>query len=312
MSIPDFQSMMLPLLQYAEDGREHSMGEAVDAIADVFKLTEEERNELYPSGKKKPIFADRLAWTRTFLKQARLLEDTRRSHFKITGRGLSVLGEKPLKINMKYLERYPEYVAFRNRVRDKTKSATVGTTRAKESTAKADSLQTPKEAMELNYQRSKEALAQELLSTIRQQSPAFFERLVVELLVRMGYGGSIQDAGQAIGRSSDEGIDGIIKEDKLGLDVIYLQAKRWVRTVTRPEIQQFAGALQGQRAKKGVFITTSDFTNEAKNYVAGIDSKIVLIEGEQLAQLMIDHNVGVVIDTLYELKRLDTDYFIEE
>jgi restriction system protein len=206
---------------------------------------------------------------------------------------------------MKLLEHYPAYLDFKNRVRVKSASPA----EIAERDDGRESKQTPKDAIELNYAKLKQALAQELLSTIRHQSPAFFEQLVVELLVKMGYGGSIRDAGQAIGRTGDEGIDGIIKEDKLGLDVIYIQAKRWDRTIGRPEIQQFAGALQGQRARKGVFISTSSFTNDARNFAAGIDSKIVLIDGEQLAQLMIDNNVGVTVDTVYELKRIDGDYF---
>jgi restriction system protein len=211
---------------------------------------------------------------------------------------------------MRYLEQFPEYLDFKNRVRPKSEKQ--GTAPHGKTNGDVPEYQTPKDAIELSYQRLKEALAQELLSTIKGQTPGFFERLVVELLVRMGYGGSIRDAGQAIGRTGDEGIDGIIKEDKLGLDIIYIQAKRWDRTVGRPEIQQFAGALAGQRARKGVFITTSSFSNDAKSYVAGIDSKIVLIDGEQLAQLMIDHSVGVATDTVYELKRIDSDYFAGE
>ncbi len=308
MSIPDFQSMMLPLLQFASDGHEHSMREAVGGVASMLGLSEQERTQLYPSGKEKPIFADRLSWSRTYLKQAGLIQDTRRSHFQITERGRSVLGEKLPAISMKYLERFPEYIEFKNRVRPQSTSNGENATVAVENSI----VQTPKEALESNYQRLREAVAQELLTTIKQQSPTFFERLVVELLVKMGYGGSIQDAGQAIGKTGDEGIDGIIKEDKLGLDVIYVQAKRWDRSVGRPEVQQFAGALAGQRARKGVFITTSAFTNDARNYVVGIDSKIVLIDGEQLAQLMIDHNVGVTVDTVYELKRIDSDYFSSE
>jgi restriction system protein len=305
MAVPDFQSIMLPLLRFAADGREHSKDEAEDAVARAMGLSDQEKNELYPSGKKAPVFADRLAWARSYLKQAGLVQDTRRSHFMITERGKGVLAENPEKLSMKFLERFPEYQAFKNRTRIKRPDDGRQIVRTDVATA----VQTPKEAIEYNYQRLRDAVAQELLLTIKGQSPAFFEGLVVELLVRMGYGGSIQDAGQAIGRSGDEGIDGIIKEDKLGLDTIYIQAKRWDRSVGRPEVQQFAGALAGQRARKGVFITTASFTPDARNYVAGIDSKIVLIDGEQLAQLMIDHNVGVTIDTVYELKRVDSDYF---
>jgi restriction system protein len=306
MAVPGFQTIMLPLLQFASDGQEHSIHEAIESLALRLSLSDEERNQLYPSGKKKPIFDDRVAWARTYLKQAGLVEDTRRAYFKITKRGMDVLAQKPNRIDMRYLEQFPEYLGFKSRTGVKSQTSDVAPKIRKENE------QTPKEAIEVSYQRLKEALAQELLSTIKLQSPSFFERLVVELLVKMGYGGSIKDAGQAIGRSGDEGIDGIIKEDKLGLDVIYVQAKRWDRTVGRPELQQFAGALQGQRARKGVFITTSSFTNDAKSYVTGIDNKIVLIDGEGLAQLMIDHNVGVTIDTVYELKRIDLVYFAGE
>lgn len=306
MAIPDYQTILLPLLQFAGDGLEHSVEEAVDAVAKILGLSDSDRSELYPSGKKGPIFADRLAWSRTYLKQAGLIENPRRSHFRITDRGRAVLSEGPAKLTAKYLERFPEYIDFKNRT--KVKVGTGGNKTVMPETEGANH-QTPKEALELNYQQLKITLAEDLLATIKHQSPGFFERLVVELLVSMGYGGSIQDAGEAIGRTGDEGIDGIIKEDKLGLDVIYIQAKRWDRSVGRPEVQQFAGALAGQRARKGVFITTSSFTNEARNYVSGIDSKIVLIDGEQLAQLMIDHNVGVTVDTVYELKRIDSDFF---
>lgn len=173
-------------------------------------------------------------------------------------------------------------------------------------------LQPPEELLERTFSRINGELAGEILQRIKSCSPAFFERLVVELLVKMGYGGTRQDAGRAIGRSGDEGIDGVIHEDRLGLDVIYLQAKRWEAVVGRPEIQKFVGALQGQRAKKGVFITTSDFTKEAVEYVRNIDNKVVLINGSLLANLMIDHNVGVSLAATYEIKKIDSDYFLEE
>jgi restriction system protein len=308
MAVPDFQSIMLPLLQLISDGKEHNMFEVIDELGIRLELTPEERNQLYPSGKKQPIFADRIAWARTYLKQAGLLQDTRRSHFRITSRGQELLAEHLPRITMRLLEKYPEYLEFKNRTRGKASQKGSNESSEPDSTT----LQTPKEAIERNFASLRSSLAQELLTTIKQHTPAFFERLVVELLVRMGYGGSIQDAGQAIGRTGDEGIDGIIKEDKLGLDVIYVQAKRWNQKVGRPEIHQFAGALAGQRARKGVFISTSSFTNDARDYVDKTDSKIVLIDGEQLAELMIEHNVGVVVDTTYEIKRLDTDYFLSD
>ena len=294
MAIPDFQSIMLSLLQFSADRKEHSIHEAVEALAETLGLSAEDRNKLYPSGKKRTVFADRVSWARTYLKQAGLVEDTRRGYFRVTARGREVLANPPARLDMRFLEQFPEYLDFKNRVREKS-----GGDRA-DASAEESLRQTPKEAIETSYQRLREALAQELLAIIKRQSPTFFERLVVELLVKMGYGGSIKDAGEAIGKSGDEGIDGIIKEDKLGLDIIYLQAKRWDRTIGRPEIQQFAGALDGQRARKGVFITTGAFTADAKNYVRGIDKKIVLIDGEELAQLMIEHSVGVTVDTVYE------------
>jgi restriction system protein len=316
MAIPDFQSLMLPLLQFAGDGQEHSIHEAEDMLARTLGLSNLERNELYASGgQRTPKFAHRIAWAKTYLKQAVLIQDTRRAHFRITQRGLDVLAEKPSRLDMRYLERFPEYLEFKSRTRI-SKPATrtskpVNIDRGSTS-ASAESTQTPREAIETNYQRLRVALAQEILATIKQQSPRFFERLVVELLVKMGYGGSIKDAGEAIGRTGDEGIDGIIKEDKLGLDIIYIQAKRWDRPIGRPEIHQFAGALDGQRATKGVFITTSAFTSDARSFTTSIAKKIVLIDGEELAQLMIDNNVGVTIDTVYELKRIDFDFFAEE
>lgn len=307
MTVPNFQSIMLPLLSFAADRKEHSIHEATEALALTFGLSVEDRNQLYPSGKKKTIFADRVGWARTYLKQAGLVEDTRRAYFRITDRGISVIQQQPARVDMKFLEQFSEYQVFKSRTRPKT-----GYSIRSALSSDMESIQTPKEAIELNYQKIRDTLAEELLGIIRRQSSGFFERLVVELLVKMGYGGSIKDAGEAIGRSGDEGIDGIIKEDKLGFDIIYLQAKRWERTIGRPEIQQFAGALDGQRAKKGVFITTAAFTKEARDYVRTIDKKIVLIDGQELAQLMVDHNVGVTIDTSYELKKIDSDYFSGE
>jgi restriction system protein len=236
-----------------------------------------------------------------------LLSASKRGYFKITQRGLDLLESKPTKVNVRLLKQFPEFVEFHQKpidTGDKIDDDEGGTTETR----------TPEEVLELEYDKIRKQLASDLLERIRQAPPAFFERLVVELLVKMGYGGSRADAGKAIGRTADEGIDGIIKEDKLGLDVIYIQAKRWKEnsSISRPAIQQFAGALQGQQASKGIFITTSTFTKEALAYVAKIGSKIVLIDGEQLAQLMIDHNVGVSVSATYEIKRIDSDYFTEQ
>jgi restriction system protein len=302
MAIPDYQSIMLPLLQLAGDQKEHSLREAIEALADEFNLTDEERRELLPSGQQ-ATFDNRVGWARTYLKKAGLLESTRRGYFQVTERGLGILEQSPPEINSAFLRQFPEFVEFQAPRRDKTgKAREMGVSET----------QTPEEEIEAAYQRVRQGLATELLQTIKSCSPAFFERLVIDLLVRMGYGGTRKDAGQAIGRSGDGGIDGIIKEDRLGLDIVYIQAKRWDNPVGRPEIQKFAGALQGQRARKGIFITTSAFSKAANDYVSRIDSKIVLIDGDALAQLMIDFQIGVTTTASYELKRVDSDYFTEE
>ncbi len=303
MAIPDYQSCMLPLLEFLGDQNEHSLREAIDHLATEFKLTEDELKQLLPSGQQ-AIFDNRVAWARTYLKQAGLLEPTRRGYFRITPRGLEVLKQKPEKINVKFLEHFKEFREFRQRRRkpqDKIKENN-----------KDETEKTPAEALETAYENLIEDLAKELLQQIKRCPPSLFEKIVVELLVKMGYGGSRKDAGRAIGKTGDEGIDGIIKEDKLGLDIIYIQAKRWENTVSRPEIQKFAGALQGQRARKGIFITTSNFSKEAIEYVSKIDTKIILIDGYQLAQYMIDNNVGVSSVAKYEVKKLDVDYFTDE
>lgn len=303
MSIPDYQSIMLPLLQYANDQQEHSLRDAIDALADQFALTPQERNDLLPSGRQ-ATFVNRVGWARTYLKKAGLLISTRRGYFQITARGLQVLAEKPDAISAKFLTRFEEFQAFQN-LSNKENTAEV-------EQQDGESSRTPEEQLEKVVQELNDSLAAELVQTIKECSPAFFEQLVVDLLVTMGYGGTRKDAGQTIGRSGDGGIDGIIKEDRLGLDVIYVQAKRWENPVGRPEIQKFAGALQGMRARKGVFITTSSFTSEARDYVSRIESKIILIGGLQLADFMIEHNVGVSLASSYVVKRIDTDYFAEE
>jgi restriction system protein len=236
--------------------------------------------------------------------KAELIEYTRRGRFKITARGIEVLKTNPSKIDMKYLEQFPEFVAFR------TARKEVGRPSAEREELYA--MQTPRELLESGHERIREELVQELLSRVKECSPEFFERMVVELLVRMGYGGSQKDAGRAIGRTGDEGIDGIIKQDKLGLDVIYVQAKRWQGTVGRPEIHKFVGALQGQKATKGIFITTGSFSDEAREYSSSIPTKVVLIDGVQLAELMIDNDVGVSRENTYEIKKMDSDYFSED
>jgi len=303
MSIPDFQTIMLPLLEIAKDGKEHYIHDAVEELAQFFELTEEEKTKLLSSGQQ-PIFYNRVGWARTYLKKAGLFEDPRRGYFQITSRGQEVLDSKPSKIDMKFLRQFPEYIEFRQTTKESTQT---------DDTEDTPEELTPEEALEEAYQKIRDDLANELLIYVTNSTPGFFEKLVVELLVNMGYGGSRREAARAVGRSGDEGIDGIIDEDRLGLDTIYIQAKKWKRdlSVGRPEIQKFVGALQGQRAKKGIFITTSSFTESAKEYVRNIDTRVVLIDGKRLSELMIDHGVGVAHRTTYEIKSLDTDYFGE-
>lgn len=303
MPIPDYQTLMLPLLRFAADGNDHTTREAVEVLATEFQLTPAERNELLASGQQ-AIFNNRVGWANSYLKKADLLESPRRGALRITARGKQILGDNPTRIDVKYLERFPEFIEFRDVSRNNRE------TTATESVAIATE-QTPEEALELAHQSLRLSLAQDILSRILSCSPTFFERLVVELLVKMGYGGSRRDAGERIGQSGDGGIDGIIKEDRLGLDTIYIQAKRWQGSVGRPEIQKFVGALQGQRAKKGVFITTSSYTAEAIDYAYRIDTKVVLIDGQLLANLMMDFDVGVSVSASYIVKRIDSDYFEE-
>ncbi len=302
MAIPDFQSVMLPLLRFASDEREHSLQEAMDYLATEFALTVEEKQELLPSGKQ-ARFDNRVAWARSYFKQAGLVENTRRGYFKISKRGLDLLATKPEKINKKTLEQYPEFLDFQNL---RHELGDIG------KPVEEQEKQTPEESLENAYKILSDGLAGEILQRVKTCSPLFFERLVVELLLAMGYGGTRVDAGRAIGQSGDGGIDGIIDEDRLGLDAIYIQAKRWEGVVGRPEIQKFVGALQGQRAHKGVFITTSDFTKEAQEYVKNISNKVVLINGFSLARLMIENNIGVSISATYEVKKIDSDYFADE
>lgn len=307
MAVPDYQSLMQPLLRFADErSGEISTDEAVEALAAELTLSEDDLKELLPSGFQR-TFVNRVGWAATYMKKAGLLEPTRRGYYKITPRGKELLQKKPNAINVGLLKQYPEFVAFqglkgtRSVAKRKTLSETSDT-----------STETPSEALEAAYENLHDELIDELLGRLKKSTPSFFERVVVELLVKMGYGGSRADAGKAIGRSGDGGIDGIIKEDKLGLDVVYIQAKRWdANPVGRPDVMQFAGALQAQKANKGIFITTSRFTDDARSYVSQIGSKVVLIDGEQLSHLMIEHDVGVSTLSLYPVKKLDADYFDE-
>ncbi|MEW6509048.1 MAG: restriction endonuclease [Bacteroidota bacterium] len=300
--IPDFQTMMLPFMKHISDGQEHSTTETHDTLAKQFELTDEEVNQYLPSGNQK-TFYNRVFWAKAHLKMAGLLENTKRGHFKITDRGKQALASNPTVINLKFLKQYSDYLENSGRTKNDDKNNLQDN--------ETEVTATPEEILESNYIQIRKNLALEILSKIKSSSPAFFENLVVELLVKMGYGGTIKEAGKSIGRSGDEGIDGIIKEDRLGLDVIYIQAKRWENVVGRPEIQKFVGALAGQGAKKGVFITTSRFTSDARDYQPKNETKIVLIDGEQFADLMIDFNLAVTTTHTFTIKRIDNDYFGE-
>lgn len=302
MAVPDYQTLMLPLLTLASDGKDHTISEAVEQLAKEFQLTDADRTEMLPSGRQ-ATFDNRVGWARTYLKKAGLLESPGRARFRITAEGLSVLQSRPGRIDVSYLSRFPKFIEFREASRPKA---------SEEVTQDLPPGQTPEEALDQGYQALRQELADEVLERVKKCSPRFFEQLVVNLLVAMGYGGSRADAGQAIGRSGDGGIDGTIKEDKLGLDIVYIQAKRWEGTVSRPTVQGFAGSLEGVRARKGVLITTSHFSRDAKEYAATIEKKIVLIDGEMLAQLMIDHNIGVSEVASYSVKKIDLDFFDEE
>lgn len=301
--IPDYQSIMLPLLRVVSDGQEHKFREIIETLSSDFTLSDPERKELLPSGQQ-PVFDNRVGWAKTYLKKAGLLDTPKRATIVITQRGLDVLKQNLPAINVQFLRQYPEFVEFQ---------ASKRPTSAEEPIEDYGS-ETPEETLENAYRKIRGTLTQELLSKVIALPPAFFEKLVVELIVKMGYGGSIHDAGKAIGRSGDEGIDGTIKEDRLGLDIIYIQAKRWKpeSVVGRPEIHKFVGALAGQGAKKGIFITTSSFTKEASEYVPRNETKVVLIDGERLADLMFDYDIGVTRGVSYYVKKIDSDYFNED
>lgn len=302
MTIPDYQTLMLPVLNYLSDGYEHSLRETTSTLADEYNLTDEERKLLLPSGKQ-PVINNRVAWAVSYLRQAGLIVNIKRGVFRLTERGRQVLVEHPERVDNSVLERFEEFQEFRNRNKKNKEILTQTNSVVQHET-------NPEETLETAYQELQDGLVIELLDIIKQCTPEFFEQLVIDVLIKMGYGGSRKEAGQAIGKSGDEGIDGIIKEDKLGLDIIYIQAKRWQGTVGRPEIQKFAGALLGQQAKKGIFITTSNFSSNAEIYVKNLDSKIILIDGQRLAELMVEHNVGVDSVATYEIKKIDSDYFL--
>jgi len=301
MSVPDFQSFFIPILRQTADGGAHSTAELRESIAADLNLTPEDISEKLPSGLQ-TVFANRIAWGTVYLTKAGALERLKRGVFRITERGRELLSLNLPKLTIRNLSKYPEFVAFH-------KGSQNGGDEDQETVP--EKTQTPEELLANSYKVIRDSLANDVLDAVKRASPTFFEELVIDLLVAMGYGGSVEDAGRAVGKSGDGGIDGIIKEDKLGLDVVYVQAKRWSNCVGRPVVQAFAGSLDGVRARKGVLITTSYFSQDALDYVQRIEKRIVLIAGAQLADLMIDHDIGVNVFQTYKVKRLDSDYFEE-
>jgi len=304
MAIPDFQSFFYPFLKLSSDRQEHSLKDVREYMTDFFSLTEEDKSEKVPSGTQSK-FNNRIYWTKSYFIKAKLIEPTKRAHFKITDLGLEFLEKYKDKISIKDLKEIEEFREF--------------STGTKEEHLKNEKVEpvmddkTPLETLEDAYLFIQKQLAHELLEKVKSNTWQFFEDLVVELMVKMGYGGSKNLVRKQIRRTNDEGIDGVINEDVLGLDVIYLQAKRWTKnnSIGRPEIQKFVGALHGKRAKKGVFITTGHFAKNAYEYVKTIDPKVILIDGETLSNLMIEYSIGTTTIEEYQIKKIDLDYFEE-
>ncbi|MEK4532996.1 restriction endonuclease [Solibacillus sp. FSL K6-1554] len=303
MAIPTYEKFMYPLLGCLKDRQEHTLSELNESLIEHFNLTKEDLKEMIPSGKKS-LFGNRFGWARTYLKNAGLIESPRRTVFRITDRGLSIINDPTITyINDSVLKQFPEYLAF--------KKGSSSSADNQIEAANTDTSKTPLELLTENYSLIKQAVQEEILEKIMNNTPQFFEQLIVDLVVAMGYGGSVADAGKAVGKSGDGGIDGVIKEDILGLDKIYLQGKRWSNPVSRPDIQAFVGSLVGFKANKGIFITTSRFTKEAFDYAEGIDKSLILIDGQRLTDLLFEFNVGVSNEQTFTIKRIDLDYFEE-
>jgi len=306
MSVPDYQEFMLPLLRVVADRGPIKSSDYYEAVANATSLTAEDREQLLPSGTQ-AAYKNRIGWAGTYLVKAGLLERPQRGFLKITALGQQLLRSNPSRIDNETLRKFESFREFESLSGTRQNQPV----RTSESVEEREALP-PDEQLLASYRQLRRSLADDLLTQIKSAPPAFFEQLVVDLLVRMGYGGSQDDAGRAIGKSGDGGIDGIIKEDRLGLDFVYIQAKRWENVVGRPQIQGFAGSLEGQRARKGVFITTSSFTDGARDYVQRIEERIVLIDGTELASLMLDYGLGVTDVATYKVQRIDPAYFGEE
>jgi restriction system protein len=310
MAVPDYQTLMRPVLSIADDGRDHTAASIRDAVIAQFQLTPEDIEERLPSGRDTTL-RNRVGWALTYLFRAGLLDRPRRSVYRLNERGRAVLAEHPDRVDNSVLESFEAFREFRSRNNQApgTQPPAANPTTSPLTTDSA----TPEERAASAYREVRAALASDVLDRISEQSADFFEQVVLDVLQAMGYGGSRDDAAERLGRTGDEGIDGVIREDKLGLDLIYVQAKRWTNTVGRPDIQRFVGALHGQRATKGVFITTSTYSREAAAYAESVTPRVILVDGPELAELMIDHDVGVTDVTRYEIKRIDLGYFgVEE
>lgn len=308
MPIPSYESLMKPLLEAIADGRAHALSEIEERLAQHFHLTPEERSQRIPSGTQS-LFYNRVGWARTYLKKAGLLTSPSRGFVQLTERGQAVLRENPAQIDNAFLMRFEAFRAFLEESRVSRGRHSDGEPEPEE--VAPGSASTADERMAAAYAELRARLISDVLERVKSLTPQAFERLVVDVLVKLGYGGGNERAGQVVGRSGDEGIDGLIHQDPLGVDTIYIQAKRWDQSVGRPEVQKFVGALQGQRARKGIFIISSEFTKEARDYAERLETKVILIDGRRLAELMVDHGVGVATARSYEVKRLDSDYFAE-
>jgi restriction system protein len=306
--IPDFQSIMLPFLEILADKKEHTLKNIIAVLTLKFKLTDEEKQRLIPS-QNQTVIINRIGWTRTYLKKAELIISPKRGVFTISPLGLDILSNKPTKIDSKFLRKIPAFQEWKNI--GNNSDAKKDDTNLKALVEDIEIEKTPEELLEYSFSRMQEQLVIDLLDQIKTCTPAFFEWLVIDLLIKMGYGGSKKEAGKVIGKSNDGGIDGVIKEDKLGLDTIYIQAKKWENVVPVSQVRDFAGALLSKKAKKGIFIATSSFPKSAYEFVGSIEPRIILIDGKQLAEFMIEHNVGISTKVVYEIKKIDSDYFSE-
>jgi restriction system protein len=306
MAIPDYQTVMLPLLRFVSQNEQTTLRQAIDFLAAELKLTAEERSAVLPSGVA-TVFASRVGWAKTYLKQAGLLDQPQRGAIRLTDRGRALLAERPSGVNNRALERYPEFAEFKARSR----KAADGDERSE--TLPAAIAAPPAETIETAAQALQQALARDVLEALMSVSPARFEQIVLDLLVTMGYGGNRAEAVEALGRGGDGGVDGLINEDRLGLSAIYIQAKRWQATVGEPVVRDFLGALVGRGAVKGVLLTTAEFSAAARAFAGkNLQHKIVLVDGVRLAELMIEHGLGVTTLQTYAVRRIDSDFFVED